>query len=76
MRPTLEQELHEQFDDALNVLGVEVDDMYRILKVIDLEDSHLGDPAEDFKWQLAQGGPPWQDFGTMASSYSEAGGMF
>lgn len=56
-----------------NVL-VPHDDPFRIVKIIDFEDSHRGDPAEDFKWQLTQGGPPWPAFQVMATAYAHAGG--
>lgn len=64
--------VHGDWGDA-NVLAPR-GDPYRILKVIDLEDAHLGDPAEDFKWTLAQSGPPWRDFASMATTYAAAGG--
>lgn len=64
--------VHGDWGDA-NVL-VARDDPYRIMSVIDFETSHIGDPAEDFKWQLAQNGPPWSDFHAMATTYANAGG--
>lgn len=41
--------------------------------VIDLEDAHLGDPAEDFKWQVLAG-PRSADQAAMAAGYRAAGG--
>lgn len=64
--------VHGDWGDA-NVLAP-ANDPYRISKIIDFEDSHLGDPAEDFKWTLVHGGPPWGGFETMAGAYTDAGG--
>ena len=64
--------VHGDYGDA-NVLAPH-GDPHRILKVIDFEGARLGDPAEDFKWTLAQGGPPWRAFASMAAAYAAAGG--
>ena len=50
-----------------NVL-VRRDDPTAVLVVIDFEDAHRGDPAEDFKWQVLAG-PSSDEFAAMASSY-------
>lgn len=63
--------VHGDWGEA-NVLA-DKGDPYDIVTIIDFEDAHRGDPAEDFKWQLAAG-PPWQDYTTMAASYADAGG--
>lgn len=57
---------------SANVL-VRSDSPGQIAKIIDFEDSHRGDPAEDFKWQLIEG-PPWTAYQAMASAYREHGG--
>jgi aminoglycoside phosphotransferase (APT) family kinase protein len=41
--------------------------------LIDFEDAHVGDAAEDFKWQLLEGVGA-EEYTTMATSYVAAGG--
>ena len=55
-----------------NVLVAE-DDPCRILAVIDLEDAHAGDPAEDFAWQVLAGAESGQ-LRWMSATYAAAGG--
>jgi hypothetical protein len=50
-----------------NVL-VAADDPTRILAVIDFEDAHRGDPAEDFAWPVLAG-PAGVAAGAMAATY-------
>ena len=45
-----------------------------VLAVIDFEDSHIGDAAEDFKWQLLAGVESEQ-YLAMAEGYQAAGGQ-
>ena len=45
----------------------------RVLAVIDFEDAHAGDAAEDFKWQVLAG-PTSDQFTAMAQTYVAAGG--
>lgn len=45
-----------------------------VLAVIDFEDSHIGDPAEDFKWQVLAGFESDQ-YPAMAEAYQRAGGV-
>jgi hypothetical protein len=44
-----------------------------VLAIIDFEDAHDGDPAEDLKWQVLAG-PSSDQFVALASSYVAAGG--
>ena len=44
-----------------------------VVKVLDFEGAHLGDPAEDFKWQLIEG-TPWSSHRQMLDAYAAAGG--
>ena len=63
--------VHGDWDFA-NVL-VSPESAEAVRKVVDFEGSHLGDPAEDFKWQLLEG-PPWASYGVMLDGYQSAGG--
>ena len=45
----------------------------KVLTVVDLEDSHIGDPAADFRWQVLAG-PQSVEHGAMCTGYSTAGG--
>jgi aminoglycoside phosphotransferase (APT) family kinase protein len=53
-----------------NVL-VDSADGTRILAIIDFEDAHAGDAAEDFKWQVLAG-PTSDQFTPMAETYAAA----
>jgi aminoglycoside phosphotransferase (APT) family kinase protein len=55
-----------------NVL-VDPTDRLRVLAIMDFEDSHHGDPAEDVKWQVLAG-PTSEELVSMRSSYVAAGG--
>ena len=54
-----------------NVL-VEPESTTTVVAVVDFEDSHVGDPAEDFKWQVLAG-PESPDYAAMRSGYRIAG---
>ncbi|HWI05308.1 MAG TPA: phosphotransferase [Acidimicrobiales bacterium] len=45
----------------------------RVAAVIDFEDAHVGDPAEDFRWQVLAG-PDSTEYTAMSSAYTLAGG--
>ena len=55
-----------------NVL-VRPDRLTEVVAVIDFEDAHVGDAAEDAKWQVLAG-PESEELATMAASYRAAGG--
>jgi aminoglycoside phosphotransferase (APT) family kinase protein len=53
-----------------NVL-VPADDPAHVLRIIDFEDAHRGDPAEDFAWQVLAGpGPDGVQLPAMAATYA------
>ena len=52
--------------------NVLVDDVGSIVAIIDFEDAHLGDPAEDFAWQVLAGADSPQ-LAAMASTYGSLG---
>jgi hypothetical protein len=56
-----------------NVL-VRVDDPAEVVAVMDLEDAHTGDPAEDFAWPVLAGpaGPEAVQLPAMASTYGRS----
>jgi aminoglycoside phosphotransferase (APT) family kinase protein len=43
-----------------------------VLTLVDFEDSHVGDPAEDFKWQVLAG-PQSLQYAAMRAGYATAG---
>ena len=43
-----------------------------VLRLVDFEDSHVGDPAEDFKWQVLAG-PQSLQYTAMRAGYATAG---
>ena len=55
-----------------NVL-VRPDRLTEVVAVIDFEDAHVGDAAEDLKWQVLSG-PSSEDLVSMGASYRSAGG--
>lgn len=55
-----------------NVL-VHPDRLTEVIAVIDFEDAHAGDPAEDGKWQVLSG-PTSEDLVAMGAAYRSAGG--
>lgn len=60
-------------DWGLSNILVARDDPTKMLAVVDFEDSHVGDPAEDFKWQVLAG-PRCAEYEAMSLGYAEAGG--
>ena len=44
-----------------------------VVATIDFEDSHVGDPAEDFKWQVLAG-PASPEYIAMGAGYEAGGG--
>lgn len=64
---TTDRFVHGDWGTA-NVL-VGADDPTRVVAVIDFEDAHLGDAAEDFAWPVLAG-PASDEVGAMARSYA------
>ena len=60
-------------DWGLSNILVAPDDPTKVLAVVDFEDSHTGDPAEDFKWQVLAG-PGSAEYEAMSLGYAAAGG--
>ena len=59
-------------DWGISNVVVDPDSPTTVLTVVDFEDSHIGDPAEDFRWQVLAG-PQSLEYSAMRTGYGTAG---